>query len=139
MPIAVLRDALVVINSVDLSNHVASVTLNVSKEILEATVMGDAARRRISGLADASAEIEFRQDFDAAMVDATLWPLLGVQTAIRIRADKTAAIAATNPEYQFNGMMGEYPPIGGAVGEVHGTSVSFQLSDGAVVVRDVTP
>lgn len=139
MPVEVLRDAFVSINAVDLSDHVSSVTLNTSKEIQESTVMGDTARRRISGLGDATAEIEFRQDFDAAKVDATLWPLLGVQTALRIRKSKTDPISATNPEYQLNGMMGEYQPVGGGVGEVHNTSASFQLSDGVMVVRDVTP
>lgn len=139
MPIEVLKDAFVTINAVDLSDHVSNVRLSYSAEILEATNMGDAAKRRIVGLKDCSAEIELRQDFDAAKVDATLFPLVGVSTALRIRKSKTDAISATNPEYQFNGILGELPIIGGSVGEVHNTSVSFANADGAALVRDVTP
>lgn len=140
MAIEVLRDAFISINAVDLSDHVSSVTFNQSLELLTATVMGDTGQRRLSsGIQDAKAEIEFRQDFAASKVDATIYPLLGVQTAIKIRKSKTDAISATNPEYQFNGMMGEYTPVGGGVGEVHNTSVTFELSDGVAPVRDVTP
>ncbi len=139
MPIEVLKDAFVVINAVDLSDHVASVNLSYSAAILETPVMGDAAQRRIVGLKDCSAEIEFRQDFDAAKVDATLFPLVGVSTALRIRKSKTDAISATNPEYQFNGILGELPLVSGSVGEVHNVSVTFANADGAALVRDITP
>lgn len=139
MPIEVLKDASVFINAVDLSDHVESVTVNYSVDVQEATVMGDAGKRRISGLKDWSAEISFRQDFDAAKVEATIWPLVGVQTAIRIRKSKTDVISATNPEYQGNGIIGELPVIGGSVGEVHNTSVTVSGSDGLALVRDITP
>lgn len=140
MAIEVLRDAFVSINSVDLSDHVSSVTVNLSYEGQDATVMGDTARRRISGgIQEATVEIEFRQDFASSKVDATLNGLLGVQTALRIRKSKTDAISATNPEFQLNGTMFEYAPITGGVGEVHNVSVTFQISDGAAVVRDTTP
>jgi hypothetical protein len=139
MPIEVLKDAAVFINAVDLSNHVESVTLSYSNDVQEATVMGDAGKRRIPGLKDWSAEISFRQDFDAASVEATIWPLLGVQTAIRIRKSKTDAISATNPEYQGNGIIGELPLVSGSVGEVHNTSVTVSGSDGVGLIRDITP
>lgn len=140
MAIEVLRDAFVSINAVDLSDHVSSVTLPISYEAQDATVMGDTAMRRLSGgIQEASVEIEFRQDFATSKVDATLNALLGVQTAIKVRKSKTDAISATNPEYQFNGTLFEYTPVGGGVGELHNTSVTFQISDGVAVVRDVTP
>jgi hypothetical protein len=137
--IEVLKDAFVSINAVDLSNHVESVTLTYSNDVQEATVMGDAGKRRITGLKDWSAEISFRQDFEAASVEATLWPLIGVQTAVKIRKSKTDAISATNPEYQGNGMIGSMPLVNGSVGEVHNTSVTVSGSDGTALVRDVTP
>jgi len=140
MGIEVIRDAFVSINGVDLSDHVESVTFKASVGLQEATVMGDTGVRRLSsGIQDAMLDVNFRQDFAASKVDATLWPLLGVQTALKVRKSKTDAIAATNPEYQFNGMMAEYPAIGGSVGDVHNASVSFELSDGVAPVRDTTP
>ncbi len=135
----VLTDAFVSVNAVDLSDHVKQVTINYSKEILDATAMGDTGRRRLSGLADWSADIEFYQDYAASKVDATLQPLVGVQTAIKIRKSKTGAISATNPEYQGNGMLESLPVVSGSVGEVSMTSVTFQGSDGVALIRDITP
>ena len=136
MPIEVLKDAFVEVNAVDLSDHVASVTINYSKAIQEAPVMGDAGTRRIVGLADWSADIEFRQDFDASKVDATIWPIVGTQVAFKCRKAKASALSATNPEYRGNGMIGEYTPISGGVGETHNTSVTVQGSDGVALTRN---
>lgn len=132
----VLNDALVTVNAVDLSDHVASVTTTASEELVELPAMGDSGTRRLSsGIRDFSAEIEFNQDFAAASVEATLWPLIGVQTAVVIRKSKTSPISATNPEYRFNAMIPEFSPISGAVGEGHKTSITLENSDGVAVVR----
>lgn len=139
MPTKVLTDAFVNINAVDLSDHVKSVKLNYSAELQEATAMGNTAKARKAGLKDASAEIEFYQDYDAAKVDATIFPLVGVQTAVRIRESKTNPISATNPEYQFNGIVESYPPLGAGVGEMHMTTVTIPASDGVALIRDTTP
>ena len=63
---------------------------------------------------------------------------IGTQVAIKIRPD-AGAIATTNPEYQFNGMLEEYDPVAGGVGDLAEVTVTFRISDGAVVVRDTTP
>lgn len=139
MPIEVITDGYVSINAVDLSDHVESVELQYSKEIFEAPVMGDTGKRRLAGLADAQATINFRQDYAATKVDATLFPLVGVQTAVKIRKSKTDAISATNPEYQFNGMIPSLPVIAATVGQVHNAQVTILQSDGVALVRDVTP
>lgn len=136
MAIEILRDALVNINAVDLSDHVAQVTVKYSKEIQEAPVMGDTGKRRIVGLADWSADIEFRQDFDASKVDATIWPIVGTQVALKFRKSKTDAISATNPEYRGNGMIPEYSPVSGGVGETHNTGITVQGSDGVALTRN---
>lgn len=135
----VLTDAFVSVNAVDLSDHARSVTIKYSAELQDATVMGNAGRRKLAGLKDWSCDIEFDQDFASSKVDATLYPLVGVETAIKIRASKTSAISATNPEYQGNGMLESYSPVAGSVGEVSRTSVTFMGSDGVALVRDVTP
>lgn len=138
MPREVLVDAFVSVNAVDLSDHAASVTVTTSEDLQEATVMGDTGKRRLSSkIRDAQIEIEFRQDYDAAKVDATLAPLLGVETAVAVRKSKADGVSATNPETRINGIMAEYQPAGGAVGEVHNLSVTFQNSDGLAPVRAV--
>lgn len=139
MPVEVLTDAFVKINTVDLSDHVEEVRLTYSKEIHVATRMGAAGVQRLAGLADWEVTLTFFQDFDSAKVEATLFPLVGVQTAVAIRKSKTDAISATNPEYQGNGMLDGLPIVGGRVGQPHQTSVTFRESDGVALVRDVTP
>ena len=141
MTIEVLTDALVSINAVDLSDHVASVTINEGAELKEATVMGDAGVRRLSGLKDWSMTVTFRQDFDAAKVDATLQPLVGGSSfAVAVRKSKTDAISATNPEMQGNGLIdGDLPVVAADVGEVHDITVTIVGADGVALIRDVAP
>lgn len=141
MTIEVLTDAFVSINAVDLSDHVASVTINEGAELKEATVMGDAGVRRLSGLKDWSMTVTFRQDFDAGKVDATLKPLVGgAAFAIKVRKSKTDAISATNPEMQGNGLIdGDLPVVAADVGEVHDISVTIVGADGVALIRNVTP
>jgi hypothetical protein len=135
MTVKVLSDALVVVNAVDLSDHVESVEINDSVNLQEANAMGQTGSRRLAGLRDWEATITFFQDYDAAKVDATLQPLIGVQTAIRVRESATSAIGATNPEYQGNGMLESLPAVAGAVDGVHKLSVTFRCSDGVALVR----
>ena len=141
MPIEVLSDASVLINAVDLSDHVQSVAVNYSAEVKEAPVMGDDGMRRLSGLKDWSMAFTMRQDYDSAKVDATLQPLVGGSSfVVAVRKSKTDAISATNPEYQGNGLIdGDYPVIAGDVGEVHDTSFTIVGADGVALIRNVTP
>jgi hypothetical protein len=141
MPSFVLSDAFVTINAVDLSDQVESVEITQTRALKEATTMGKAGVVRKAGLHDWTMRVNFRQNFDAGKVDATLAAIgIGVQTAVRVRASKTDAISATNPEYQGNGMFGEYPILGGeTVGEISNASVTFVGSDGVALIRDTAP
>jgi hypothetical protein len=118
------KDAKVTINSVDLSDCVRSVTLNVEAEDLEDTAMGDSFRSRIGGLKDWSVDIEFNQDFASSKVDDTLWPLLGTVTPITINPF-SGSTSSTNPQYAGNVLVSEYNPLDGSVGDLGTTSVSW--------------
>ena len=142
MPSQILNDAFISINGVDLSDHVETVEMTYSEELKRATAMGDTGEKRLpSGIGDCSLAITFYQDYDAAKVDATLFPLVGAaQFAVKFRKSKTDAIAATNPEYQFNGMIeGDLPLGGGGVGEMNMAAVTFVSADGVRLTRDITP
>jgi len=123
----VLTDAFVSINAVDLSAHVRAVTVNYSSELQDDTNMADTTRVRLGGLLDWSFEVEFAQDFAAALVDATLFPLVGVTTTVLARPT-SAAVSATNPNYTGTGILETYPPLGNSVGELATTSVTFQAA-----------
>ncbi|HEV8642170.1 MAG TPA: radical SAM protein [Methylomirabilota bacterium] len=134
----VLTDAFVSINAVDYSDHVKQVTLNFSAELQDSTAMGNTSRARKGGLKDWSMDIDFFNDWAAAQIDVNLFPLVGVQTAIKARSSKTAAISATNPEYRGNGIIDSYPPLSDAVGTMATTKVTIKGSDGVALTRNTT-
>lgn len=111
-------DAFVSINSVDLSDHVKQVTLDYSAEMLDATAMGDGTRINLGGLKDWTISIEFKQDFTADEVDATLFSLVGASFPVIVRPVKSSAVGATNPNYVATGILESYSPLGNQVGEL---------------------
>ena len=113
----VLTDASLVINSVDLSDHVTSVTLNYEAELGDDTTMGNDTRTNLGGLKNWSIDVEFTQNFASGKVDATLWGIVGTSVAIVLKPT-SGAVSTTNPSYSGNGVIGSYSPIGNSVGDV---------------------
>ena len=126
----VLTNAVVKINSVDLSDHVASVELSQEVEEVETTAFGDSARTRTGGLANNSLSLDFHQDFASASVDDTLNALVGGTASFEILANGTAA-SATNPKYTGTVLLTEWTPVSGAIGELATASITWPIS-GAV-------
>lgn len=135
MPSQVFTDASVKINTVDLSDHVKSVKLNYSAELQEATAMGNLSKARKGGLKDWSVEIEFFQDYSAGKVDATIFPLVGVQTAFELIPVKSVAVSATNKRHTGNGIISTYPPYTGSVGEMGMAPITMEGSDGVPLAQ----
>jgi len=128
----VLTNALVTVNAVDLSDLVASVTLNSSIDVVETTAFSStAARTRIGGLADNSISLEFHQDYASGEVEATIYPLLGTVTTVTVKPVNSAT-SATNPLYTASALVSEWTPLNGAVGELATASVTWPVS-GAIV------
>jgi hypothetical protein len=126
---------------VDLSDHIASVTLQSTYDVLETTAFAGgnvpaAAKTRTAGLVDNSVTLEFHQDFAASSVEATIYPALGTVAAIKVKPTQ-GAISATNPEYQFNCVVSDWTPLNGAVGELATASVTWPIT--GPIVKDVTP
>jgi len=121
----VLTDVDVEVNSVDLSDHVTSVTINFDVDAVEITAMGDEAHKFTGGLTNASATIEFQQDFGSSSVDDTINGLVGTTTTVAI-IPTSDAVGATNPSYTLtNTFVASYQPIDGSVGDLSTTSVEF--------------
>ncbi len=133
----ILDDASVVVNGVDLSDHVQSVELTLGRETQDDTAMGHDARTNAAGLKVVeSCSITFHQDFAAGEVDATIWPLYDNKTSHTVVIKPTsAAVGATNPTYTLTGYVSSYPPIGGSVGDQHTTSVSWVNGSATGVAR----
>lgn len=124
----VLTNAYVTINSVDVSDHVASVTLNSSIDVVETTAFGTTgARTRIGGLADNSISLEFHQDYASSSIEATIYPLLGTTTSVVVKPNGSTT-SVTNPSYTSTVLVSEWTPLNGAVGELATASVTWPVS-----------
>jgi hypothetical protein len=132
----VLTNAMVLINAVDLSDHVDTVTVNYSAAEVDSTSMGQAGLSRLGGLKDWSLDVIFAQDYAAAKVDATLFPLVGTQVPIEVRPTN-AARSATNPAYTGNGLLGSYSPMGQKVGALNVAPIKISGADGVALARQI--
>jgi len=123
----VLTDAKVTINSVNLSDHIASVSLSRSDDVIETSAFSStAAKTRVAGLQDNSVTLEFHQDYATSNVEATIYPLLGSTTTIVV--SPTSTVSATSPSYSFTALVSEWTPLNGGVGELATASVTWPVS-----------
>ena len=120
-------DFKVMVGTVNLSTSLQSVELNVETDDLETTAFGASWRDRIGGLKQGSVTLSFFQDFGAASVDATLYPLFGAAATIVITPLSTA-VSATNPSYTFNALDTQYSPFASSVGDIATLSVSWPVA-----------
>ena len=126
----VLTDVKVTVNSVNLSDHIASVTLTTDVNEVTTTGFSETSISRVGGLKDNSVQLEFHQDFAATNVEATVYPLIGTLTTVVI-TPTSAAASATNPSYTFSALVNSWSPVAGAVGDLSTISVTWPIS-GAV-------
>ena len=125
MAVLVLTDASITVNAIALSDHANSVTLNYEIDAVETTAFGSTGHKFAGGLQNNSLDIEFMQDFAAANVEATIYPLVGTTTTVVIKPT-SAAVSATNPSYTLTGtFLAAHTPVAAAVGELAMTSLSF--------------
>ena len=123
----VLTDAKVTVNGVNLSDHIASVSLSTTNDVIETSAFSStAAKTRVAGLQDNSVTLEFHQDFAASNVEATIYPLLGSTTTIVV--SPTSTVSATSPSYSFTALVSEWTPLNGGVGELATASVTWSIS-----------
>ena len=126
---SIFKNVFLSVNGVTLSDRVRTVTLEYGAEIQDSTAHGSNSRTRLAGLKDWSLSIEWLQDYAAANVDATLWPLVGAAAfAIILRPD-AGVVGAANPQFTGNAVLESYQPMGGTVGDVH-MSPSVLRGDG---------
>lgn len=125
MAALVLTNAYVSINSVVLSDRGVNVTLNYEIDSVENTAFGSGGHTFQGGLQNLTCDVEFQQDFAAANVEATIYPLVGTTTTVVIKPNGSTT-SATNPAYTISGaFLAAHQPVAGAVGEMAMTSLSF--------------
>jgi len=125
----VLTDVGVVLGGVDLSDHIAAVTISQNFDEVQTTAFGDGGRTRVAGLEDSSLTLSFHQDFASGDVDATIAPLIGGTASFNIGPFGTAVSASsTAPRYTGTVLLTEWTPLNGTVGDLSTADVTWPVS-----------
>jgi hypothetical protein len=126
------------VNSVDLSDHVTSVTLNRTFDELEITSMGDTAHKFVKGLEASSVTIDFLNDTVAANVLATLQAAYGTTVTVVMLQEKGTAVSATNPLYTMSCLVNGLTDINGAVADIGMQSITWNCNSTVAVTTSGT-
>jgi hypothetical protein len=136
----VLTDAEVLVNGVDLSDHVQQVAVETVYDKFETTLINDTQRSWQKGLCKGTVGLKFLQDFSASKVHQTLQPLLaGAPFQVEVTpsgGDPLApdmGLAPSESLSPFGGIrwlldpatLFNYTVLDGAVGEVAAVSAVF--------------
>jgi hypothetical protein len=128
MPRIVLTNAFISVGGVDLSDLVASVTLNETFDVVETSAFSSTATKtRVAGLEDNSITLEFHQDYATSEVEQTIYPLLGTAAAVIVKPNGSVT-GAFNPSYTCSAIISEWTPINGSVGELATASVTWPVT-----------
>lgn len=124
-----MKNPHVQVNSIDLSAHVKKAGVKRSYQEEDSTV-GNAAGTEETTLTLEAGEfmLEFRQDFDADLVNETLWGIGRSEVPVIVGVEPTAS--ATNPHYTGNCVLPEYSPFDEEIGKVIGASVRLKVNGG---------
>lgn len=132
----VLTDAYITINGTDLSDHIDSVTITQTKAAVESTGMGSGGgRERIGGLSDDTIELEIQNDYASASVHAVLSPLQANSTEFPIVVRAFAsAVSETNPQWAGTGILFDYTPLDGKIGDLMTTKPKINIQRAPLAV-----
>ncbi len=129
MAVQVIINPQIVVNSVDLTNRIDSVSLDETYADVDTTAFGSGSKTRTAGLGDHKVTLSFQQDFAAAEVEQTVYPLIGTTTSVTIKP-LNATTSSTNPAYTFTVLVTGWKPVDGKVGALLVSSVTWPISGG---------
>lgn len=121
----------ITVNGTDFSDHLAACEFNLAIDEQETTAFGSGYRSRIGSLKDASVTLSWHQDFGAASVDATLFPLIGTGATV-VAKPTNGSVSSTNPSYSGVFLVSGYSPINGSVGDLATFDTTWNLASGSV-------
>ena len=116
-----------IVNGVDLSDHIESTTLNQQFDEVEVTAMGDTAHRFVKGLESGSFSCNFYNDTASGKVLPTLQAAYGTLVTCVLK-NTQAAVSATNPTYTFTALINKLTPVNGKVTDLSMQSITWTIS-----------
>jgi hypothetical protein len=132
MAIYLSNDVQVTLNSVDLSDHVTSATINRVFDELEVTAMGDTSHVFVKGLEASTIVLDFLNDTATDNVLQTLQAVWGTTVALTLK-QTSGATSATNPLYSTTVLVNNTTDINGAVADISVQSLSLTCNSPIVI------
>ena len=132
MAIYLSNTVVATLNSVVLSDHVTSATINRAFDELEVTAMGDTAHKFVKGLEASTITLDFLSDTAAANVNATLQAAWGTTVPLTLK-QTSAVVSATNPLYSTTILVNNTTDINGAVADIATQSITFTCNSPIVI------
>jgi hypothetical protein len=132
MAIFLSNEVVVTLDSVDLSDHVTSATINRVFDELEVTAMGDTSHVFVKGLEASTITLDFLNDTATTNVLQTLQAAWGTTVALTLK-QTSAATSATNPLYSTTVLINNTTDINGAVGDISTQSLSLTCNSPIVI------
>lgn len=128
MAILVFTDCYVLINAVNISDHVKSATLSYSAAMLDGTAMTLTTKKNVAGLLEWGLEVEVLNDYAVSSIDATMFALVGAAAfAVEVRPT-SGARSTSNPGYTGTGVLASYDPISAKIGDLATAKISIKSS-----------
>ena len=125
----VVTEPVIVFAGSTVTQSCASVTINIEADDVETTSFGSNGwRTRVGGLKSGTVDFEFHQDMASGAIDELVYTNLGGAADVKVRPGGTAAISASNAEYQFDVLVQQANPIDSAVGDLATISLSFPIT-----------
>jgi hypothetical protein len=129
----ILKDVSVLVNGIDLSDHVKHVELNIDAAEVDVTAMGNSGYASyLAGMKKWHCIVTFFNDFAAGSVYATIFAQIGNLVPIILRPVKGTVISATNPEFRGNATVLSMQALTGTVNAAAEAAVHLAGNDALV-------
>jgi hypothetical protein len=125
--VEVIKDPFLSVDGTDISDQVSEIQLNFALDEIESTASGDSCHVFVPGLEKPTASAKMFKNYGAGSVDELLWNTRGQLVPFVMRR-KRAAKGVSNPEFAFEGFMGQIPLISGAVGTAEELTINIGIN-----------
>ena len=123
----VLNQATLVVDSVDFSDQVQSISIMEQYEALESTAFGDTARKFVKGLGNHEISATLFIAYGTSEVEEKMNSLVGTNFDVVVTPTTSTTPGASNPEYTLTGCYLEQADIvNSSVGELPTVDVVFR-------------
>ena len=123
----VLNQATLVVDSVDFSDQVQSISIMEQYEALESTAFGDTARKFVKGLGNHEISATLFIAYGTSEVEEKMNSLVGENFDVVVTPTTSTTPSASNPQYTLTGCYLEsITPVNGGVGELPTIDVVFR-------------